>query len=196
MNVIPTRTHTHIYTISVFSWRLRKAEDSLVITSLFSSLFVWKLKCSLGATLSSLVWLKRLSSTHSFQHSSAEALTPTHTHTSIWGCKYTKHTRKHTPKLLYNIFLWAHNALLAARWLSKVQAFNSWCPGYRARLPRCSLSHTHTHIHPYTPILVFDCTVPLPNVSLQWGTDCSHFSCKLTLSLTPSPLLCRESYVQ
>lgn len=82
--------HTHIHThnqcfrLKVVDWK-----NSLVIMGLFSSLFIWRLKCSLGAPFSTLVWLKRFS---------------WNAYAYMWAYKCTRHTCKHTPQLLFNIF--------------------------------------------------------------------------------------------
>lgn len=147
---------------------------------LFSSLFIRGLKCSLGAPFPTLLWLKRLSERHSFQHGLAQmhACTDIYITMLVHKTHMKTHTHIHTPQLLYIFFLRAHNVLLAMPLLPKVQAPYSWYFGLRPD------THTHTLTHPQKT---------LPNVSLQWGTDCSHFSCKLALSLTSSSLLSLDS---
>lgn len=91
---------------------------------LFSSLFISRLKCSLGAPFSTWVWLKRLSERHSFQRTLAAAHAQTHT----CAMQVHKHTRC---SCCIIFFLWAHNALFAKPQLPKVQGPYSWFSGFK-----------------------------------------------------------------
>lgn len=89
MNRWHTQTHTHTH----LCFQLQ-VEDSHVITGVFSSLFIWKLKCSQSTPCSTLVWLRRLSRRHTFQQTS----TAKHTHTEE-GHETREKKNKKTPSI-------------------------------------------------------------------------------------------------
>lgn len=159
---------------------------------LFSSLFIWRLKCSLGAPFSTLVWLKRLSERHSFQH----GLAVTHAQTYTLLCKCTKHTCKHTRHSCCIIFFMSTQCALGSacsfpKFKHPIVDILGWSQTDSLLCLSLSNAHTRTHTpHAHTartqPCQMFHCngelTAAISHVRSLFLSPLLHFSA-LTLPL-------------